>query len=326
MALPALLSVARPAFAQSAADKAAAEVLYDEGVKLLTAGDLAQACPKFAESLRLDTGIGTMLYLAECYERQGKTASAWAQFREAQASAGAKEGDNRGRVAKERADRLEPKLSKLLVVVPPEAAIDGLVVTRDGTAIGRALWGTETPIDPGAHVIRVSAPGRIARDLTVDVKGEAAHEKIVIEPLALAPPAPTPPPTSSSPVDADASHRGSTQRTVGVVLGAAGLVGLAVGTVFGVRAISTKSDSEPHCDATSCDQQGLDLRSDAHAQGDVSTVFLVAGGVLAATGIVLWLTAPRASAPSQGTSTRTRFVVVPARIGAGGGAAAALRF
>src|SRR5882757_7685464 len=93
--------------AQSA-DKATAEVLFNQGRALLAEGKLAEACPKLAESLRLDTGIGTMLYLAECYERSGKTASAWAEFREAQATA-SKEGDAREHIAKDRADLLEPK-------------------------------------------------------------------------------------------------------------------------------------------------------------------------------------------------------------------------
>src|SRR5688572_14074173 len=76
------------ASAQEANDKAAAEVLFEQGRSLLLEGKVDQACPKLAESLRLDRGIGTMLFLAECWQRLGKSASAWAQFREAEIVAG----------------------------------------------------------------------------------------------------------------------------------------------------------------------------------------------------------------------------------------------
>src|SRR5690349_11155528 len=121
-------SSARPSFAQSATDKAAAEALFQQGHTLLIANKLDEACPKLAESLRLDVGLGTMLYLAECYERSGKTASAWAQFREAQATA-AKDKDPREKVARDRADKLEPNLSKLSIVVTSENDQADLVIT-----------------------------------------------------------------------------------------------------------------------------------------------------------------------------------------------------
>lgn len=317
------LAYATPSFAQSADAKAAAEVLFDDGVKLLAAGKLDEACPKLAESLRLDTGIGTMLYLAECYERSGKIASAWAQFREAQASAAAKEGDARGKIAKERADRLEPRLSKLAVIVPPAADIQGLTITRDGTLIGKPIWGTETPIDPGAHVIRVSAPGYEPRDLTLEIKGDAAHEKLEIPALTALPTpvAPVTPVTIAAPID-----RGATQRAIGITLAAVGVVGVGVATVFGVRAMGTLSNSDDRCDPQTCDDIGLDLRDDARSQANISTALFIAGGVFLGTGLALWLTAPRASSPTAGSTAHRSFTLVPGASSRGGGFGATLRF
>lgn len=319
------LSVASttPAFAQSADDKAAAEVLFQDGVKLLAAGKLDEACPKLSESLRLDTGIGTMLYLAECYERSGKIASAWAQFREAQASAAAKEGDARGKIAKERADRLEPRLAKLAVVVPPASDIEGLTITRDGTPIGRPIWGTEAPIDPGAHVIRASAPGFEPRELTIEIKGDAVHEKIEIPKLVALPTpiAPVTPVTIVAPSD-----RGATQRAIGITLAAVGLVGVGVATVFGVRAMGTLSDSDEHCDPQTCDDQGIELRDDARSQANISTAFFIVGGVFLGSGLALWLTAPRASSPTAGASAHRGFTLLPTASPRGGGLGATLRF
>src|SRR4029077_14234466 len=103
-------------FAQSAQDKADAEVLFNAAKTALAAGNFGDACPKFAESQRKDPAIGTALYLAECYERSGRMASAWAQFRVAEDMANQRH-DNRAARAKQRADRLSP--SKVTIVLSP---------------------------------------------------------------------------------------------------------------------------------------------------------------------------------------------------------------
>ena len=93
LALIVALASARTSLAQtSAADKAAAQALFDEGKRLMDAGQFAQACPKFADSEKLDPGVGTLLNLGVCYEKNGQTASAWATYKEA-ASAAANAGE-----------------------------------------------------------------------------------------------------------------------------------------------------------------------------------------------------------------------------------------
>src|SRR5580698_3214939 len=80
------------ALAQNAPDQAEARTLFDDGVRLFKAGDFPAACSKLGASYHLFAGIGTRGKLAECYEKVGRTASAWAMYREVAALAG-KPGD-----------------------------------------------------------------------------------------------------------------------------------------------------------------------------------------------------------------------------------------
>src|ERR1044071_7524440 len=102
-----------PIRAQSASDKATAEALFGEGRRLMAQANYRDACPKFEASLKLDPGVGAMLNLADCYEKNGQTASAWAEFLEASSAARVAGSRDREELARSRAAALEPKLSRL---------------------------------------------------------------------------------------------------------------------------------------------------------------------------------------------------------------------
>ena len=62
--------------ASPGADKAVAEALFDRGLTLMRQGQFEQACAQLEQSQSIERGIGTMLYLAECYEKLGDLAKA----------------------------------------------------------------------------------------------------------------------------------------------------------------------------------------------------------------------------------------------------------
>jgi hypothetical protein len=323
------LAAAQPAFADvDPTTRAAAVALFDEGRKLKAEGKLAEACPKLEQSQRMDPGVGTLFHLSDCYERQGRTASAWVGFREVASEAKAAKREEQERVARERAAALEPKLTRLVIEVDP-AAPPGIVVRRDGAPVAKELWGSKLPVDPGETRVEASAEGYEAFSSKSRVEGEgqvvtiripALTKRAGAQPPLVAPPPATPPPAAPvapaappesepAPPGAAASGGGSPRGTIGLVVAGVGVVGLGVGTFLGLGAKSTFDDSDPHCDdAGKCDQTGVDLRSDAVDQGNLATIVFIGGGVLAATGVVLWATAPGNDADDAKTG------VIPLRV------------
>src|SRR5690242_3895979 len=109
-----ILSGVRPAAAEvTAGQRATAEALFQQAVELMEQKKFSEACEQFAASQALDPALGTSLYLADCYEQTGKTASAWALFQEAADVARRAQQIDREQIANERAASLKGRLSKL---------------------------------------------------------------------------------------------------------------------------------------------------------------------------------------------------------------------
>jgi serine/threonine-protein kinase len=285
------------------ADRAAAETLFNDAVKLLEAGNAAGACPKLEESQRLDPGVGTLLYLADCYKEVGRTASAWATFREASYAAHSAGQYDRETTAAAEAEALLPKLTYVVFNV---AAADtpGLEVKRDGQAVGKALWETQVPMDPGEHQLEVSAPKKKTWTGSFAVADVAQQVTTVPVPaLEDAPPEPvvTVGPQGQQGVR-DRQQSGQLQRTMGWVTAGAGVVGLGLSGVFALMAVSDHNSADEQClptDRLACNAKGVELGESAVNKANVAGVMLGVGGVLAATGVILIVTAPSDSDSAQ---------------------------
>src|SRR2546421_10932747 len=99
-----------------AADYPIAQALFEEGRTLMAGGHYTEACLKFAESQRLDAASGTLLNLAVCHEKLGKTATAWAEYNDVVAATLREGNAERQRIASERIRALEPRLCHLSVI------------------------------------------------------------------------------------------------------------------------------------------------------------------------------------------------------------------
>jgi hypothetical protein len=290
------LTVSGSALAEpSPGEKAAAEALFQKGVELMAVGKTAEACEKFDGSNQLDPALGTMLRLADCYERAGKTASAWALFQQAAATASSQGQLERNKIATERANSLQQRLSRLQLAVDTRSSKEGLQVKLNGKSIPQASWDAALPVDPGSQTIEVSAPGYITWKSSVEVA--AGQSTANLEVPALKPEPQESSTTKAAPVSVapEPSSSGSTQKTAGFVIGGVGLAGLAVGGVFAFLAYDKNQQSMDQCrkgDATACTPEGVQLRKDAQSSGTIATAAMIAGGALVATGITLLISAP----------------------------------
>jgi hypothetical protein len=312
----------------SAQDARAAAVLaYDQAEALMAAGKVAEACPRYAESQKLDPQLGTLLHLGDCFEKNGQTASAWASFRDA-AEVAEQRGDPRKKFAEKRIKALAPRLSRLQINVPHVAELH---VERDSIVVGDTLLNSPVPTDPGSHTITASAPGRQSWTGTAIVKADGSMTLITIPDLekdvSPSPAAPvsstvaatTQPGDSAQPTTpADTPKDGSlSQRWPALAAGAVGVAGIAVGSVFGLKSMSKKKEAGEHCDGADCrDTEGVTLRKDAIAAGNISTIGFVVGGVGLATGMVLWFVLPSGSSQTtEGRQAgRTRVGLTPSAV------------
>lgn len=306
----ALAANASIAFAQGA-DTGAAEALFQSGKSLLEQKNYAQACPKLAESYRLDAGTGTLLALALCHEGEGRLASAWGEFADVAARSRREGRPDREELAKQHKAALESRLPMLTVAVASGGEkVDGLTIKRDGVEVGSGSWATAVPVDPGHHHVEASAPGYRPFSATVTLGTDGARQTVVVPVLERLPDAPEGAPGAAS------GGFWSPLRYAGAAVGVVGLAGIGLGAVFGLKAISLNNDSKNDCDASSvCDATGVASRHDAQSAGNVSTIAFVAGGVLLAGGVTMFgLAKPRSSA---GAALRATPLVSDRQLGMG---------
>ncbi|WP_394845613.1 tetratricopeptide repeat protein [Pendulispora brunnea] len=314
MAAAVCLLAVQPARAQSGAgaqpDAVTAQALFDDAKALMKQGRYAEACAKFESSHRIDPKAGTVLNLAHCYEQTGQTASAWARYVEAAELAMRAQQRERQDYARERAHVLSQQLARL--TIKAETLPPGAIIHRDGLTVDRMVLGAAVPIDPGEHALEVVLGDKPLWSTHVTVAPRASIE-VVIPASALQravagdtpveqPPIVKPVPAKPEPVQPSESAPASTwsgRKTLAVVVAGVGVVGLGVGTAFGLKASSKWSDAKDKCTPEGCPDDAIELGREVKTDGAISTVAFIAGGAALVGAGILWFTAPRTPTPSH---------------------------
>lgn len=207
------------------------------------------------------------------------------------------------------------------------ADVAGVRVTVDGRALAEKLDGTALAVDPGEHSFTFEIAGQpaITRSFIIKEGEKERRERIAIGVAPPEPPQPAanPPPQPASPLSPSSEAAGGhwgTRRTVGIVLGGAGVAAAVAGGVFGLLASGDWNLSQQACTTpTQCIDHGQAVIDHDRAVRDAmfSDIGFVAGGVLVAAGAVLFLTAPSREATPSASSARVVLLpdARPARIG-----------
>ena len=279
----------------------AAEALFQEGRRLMAAGKTAEACARFDESYRQDASSGTLLNLALCHETEGKTATAWAEYKTAARLARNQGREDRASAAEEKVTALEPRLARLTLTAA--TPVPGLTVASEEGLLSEGGLGVAMPIDPGVHDLKATAPGYRPWTASLEIK-EAEQRTLEIptleeEPKPLpVPAAPLPAAASVSLLGRDAGQppaRSAGRSSFDLYAAASGGVLLVGGTVlYGIAYAKFDSAKEACNQSPGCSSsEKNDRASTIETLKDLGIGAWIAGGALVmVSGLHHWLGKP----------------------------------
>jgi hypothetical protein len=274
-----------PAAGAAPSKQTIAEALFQQGRDLLGQGNANEACPKFAESQRIDPATGTLLNLAACHEAEGKFATAWSEFNEALVAAQRDQRADRVDFARQHIRDLDARLSRVVIRVAEKKRQASVQVRMDGTNIGRAGWGMAIPVDPGKHLIVATLDDLPPWTHTVEVGQAATTVDVEVPAWPAAVPLIAVPSSQPTPTRAGSKERFAAQLT-----GAAGAVALVAGGLFGWHAYSKWRDADGACPtARGCSTQAMDDRNAAARAATLSDVSIGVGVAALAVSAYLWV-------------------------------------
>jgi hypothetical protein len=196
-----------------------------------------------------------------------------------------------------RLSEVDAAMPSLVFVAKDRAGNDlsGVIVTMDGLPFADNLDGTAVQVDPGEHRFVFEGEGLPATEKIVVVHegDKSRHINVVLGGT---------PPAEEAQQQKEQFFSPGRRRTMGLVLGGAGALGLVIGTVMGIVAKSTYDHAWSGCngDPRTCTAQGVHDGQTAHNQAAVSTVSFVLGVLLLGGGFALYLTAPKAPGVALG--------------------------
>jgi serine/threonine-protein kinase len=320
----------------TAADKKKAGEHFKKGKDLFDKKDFKGAKDEFSKAEELVPAGAAEYYIARCQEENGDAADAASWYDKAISSGKLKpelESD-----AKTREAALKTKPAKVKVTSdPPGATI--LVDGKDS--------GMKTPADvdvaPGSHKITLQAPGKKDSDQTVEVAAfTGATVNATLEAGAAEDPfatkdtgttattgTTTTPPDNTATATATVTPGGGGGKrdmTWVYVTGAAAIVGLGVGTFFGIKALGDKKDFDDATSSTAPDagQNARDIRDRGTRDALISDMGFGIGITLAVTSAVLYFSggssgSSDSAAPAAAKKPTVAFAPIVSGIGSGSG-------
>jgi len=331
IALLAAMLVSSVALAQTPTP---ADAAFKRGRELLKVGKYADACIEFEHSQKLDPALGTEFNIAQCSEKIGKLARALELYR---GMVPRDTNAERKKIVSEAIPKLEARVPHLLVKAPsPPPPGFALTIQLINSGLPPKPLEANKPIeiDFGEYTIIAKASGVSdwSQNLRIDTEGKTTQlepplggPKPVTDPTKPKPTTTTTTTTTgtttpiTTPVDDEGTDEPappkSKRKLYGIVGMAVGGAALVTGVVFGSMASSKWSEAKDVCGGTTCTtaadlMKAQDLGDQAKSKATLSTIFVGVGVAAAATGVILFITAPK-------SESETRVTAHPTHDGAG---------
>jgi hypothetical protein len=309
------LAVSLPARAQQVDEgtRAAARDLGYAGVEAFEAGNFAVASGKLEKAFRVLKVPSLGLWSARALLKLGRLLEASERYREVgRLEVRGGDGEVQRQAQADAARELELLVSRIpgVTLQIEGGGLPDDQVTLDGTPLALELIGENRPVNPGRHRLEARRGDALAEAEVSVAEGEKKTVVLRFEGAAAIPPSSSR--ATAAPATRAAPKPGSTRRTLGFVALAAGGVGLGVGAVTGFLAMGKHGEIEdnPRCVSDRCATSEQGLVDSYSSLRSFSTVGFVAGGVLAATGVVLILTSKSSSRPQTGLRLHPRSVAL----------------
>lgn len=284
-AIVAALAIASPAAADGD-EKAIAQDLLVEGNALLRASDFIGALVKYEAAHTVYPSPKLLLNIGTTLRHLGRNAEA-ARAYERYTAATPEEDHSEIQAL---LDEIEPLVGRVKIRTS-EANATVRLNGRKIDDLDRAFR-----VDPGSLTIVAELPGRPAAVATIEI--EAGEERSIrLEHPEL----------PRLVVEQPVMVTSVAQPIVGYSLLGLGGGGLVIGAVLAGVAAAKDSEAADHCSVETpslCDPRAAELAAEAQRLGVGSTIALIAGAALAATGGVLLLTVPD-------TEQAVRFIPLP---------------
>jgi hypothetical protein len=286
--------------AHSAADLAQARELFQAAMSQRDSGDAEGSLEKFKSAHALGGTPLTGLELGRTLMMTGRLVEANEVFLSVARIPVSNQETARSTAARTEAAQLAKKVharTPAVTIKVVGASPDAVTVTLDGETLSSAALVAPRFVNPGAHKFAATAPnGDHAESNVTLAESTPANVELKLVPAPSAPPPPAATATAPQPAQTTPEAPASSpsywtgRRILGVGVAAAGVVGVAVGIGLGLAANGEYN--------TAKGEDGVPRKNDsssAVSEGNVATVIFTAGAVVAAAGIVVWLTAPSAT-------------------------------
>lgn len=299
-----VLALSGPAWGQvSKADTAKAASLKKQADELVHESKFKEALDLYDQSFALVPNPAIYYNKARALQSMGDFIGALDAFDKFVANAPA---DLKSKVPN--LDKLIADVASHVSTLVVKANVEGATVNIAGKDVGAAPT-QPMRFAPGDVTITVTAPGYVTFTQNTTLQGgetttiEADLKKVAATQEKATTPEPTPfdqPPSNPNPQPKEQpSSGGSGWRAVAWTSGGLGIVSLGLGFTFMGLALADKSNADPNCPNKVCNAQGISAINEAWSFSTVSTVLVVAGGVLLGLSVVSFIVAPKSQTPVQ---------------------------